>query len=492
MKGFFIYLFSVLTFVQFSCAQKVNGWYYPWMNSLNNLVKAGLNDTVPLLKGGVNYRIFKVSNESDLYIQLKENKNFDKNLKVELFSVPVIKNYKGQSILDVLYPLSDSTIVIKPKTTSYFLVKFACSVPGYYKYSFHLRGGRLGSTEYTQNIFVGNSTSVYPFPLNVWAYFDYPLIANLSGKVLVDLRNHGVNVLVIPPSKLGGIENPDGMRDTELKLYLDKANNDKKFDYYLLFLNYRNLSGDSKVLGDTWKKNFIKWYNNIMNYLKEKEIDLQDVYLYPYDEPSILDAQNFVKIKEWCDLNGVKAKFYTTIDKTETLDLINYADIAQIKNNEQLLATLSERKNGKNKSKLWIYDVFSGSRNQAPINYLSLAWKSVFYELNGYGIWNYADVANGFEKKQLESIKSENSQLGFWNLTPTQNNRDYSLIYRRGNSIFPSLRWEAAYYAKEDFAFLSLYCRYYGIKNTRGLINALIERRESLSKWEKIKLSLLR
>ncbi|WP_300603500.1 hypothetical protein [Niabella sp.] len=480
IKGVFILILINLSNCNTTIAQPVT-WYIPWQNKTSNLQVVPNTQAIPVLLNSKNYRILKVRNTTTFGIKLSFSKIIvsNKNVSVKISSLPAMRDFKNNEILDVILPLNlTQSITLPPISSAYFLIEYSGLQAGNASVSFSLN---RNIPTFSQSVVVGTAQSSNQLNLNVWAYFNNPLIEGLKTTVLNDLTDHKVNVLVIPPAALPSVTAGD-INTTKLSDYLEGTNG--RFSKYLLFMNYKS---SADFMSDAWKTNFLNWYQATRQAFVASGIDFSKAVLYPFDEPDLTNATKLVAMIQWCRSNNIASPFYTTLSAQGTGYLTQYVDITQVySGNESIINEVLNTQN--RKSELWLYEIKAAGRNLEPTAYLNMGWKAQKQGAKGIGAWNYCEVGSGFNK-QFSAITQ--SLMGTWGALTDDPVHDYSMIYRKGNDLFSSLRWAALAFAKDDYDFINLYRSKYGKSKTETLINNLLNKTTSLTEWESIKLSLL-
>jgi|GEM_PF-1139090 len=490
MKYYKFVLFLLLVFsVSWSCGQtsttniEVN-FYLPWRNNLNSLVKVAAKEEIPILNNGKNYRIVEVKNRRDHDLKLSEITNNFSNVAVKCFYLPVIKSYKGNQILDVVIPDYEN-VVIKKGESSYFLIEFKAQKSGIGNGNILFKFNNNENVKLATSVFVGNTQFSHQLNVNVWCYFDYDLIKGLKTKVITDLEDHGVNVLVIPPYKLPNIRN-SASEGNQLVNYLTGTKN--KFDHYLLFLNYRTYNNSSFVLSKQWETNFQNWLLTVKGAFEKCGIDFNKVMLYPYDEPTRDECNKLIALKSWCKAHNINIPFYSTVGNSNALNLEENIQTLQVNTKVKLPNSFKKMQN----VDIWEYEIKAQSRDVPALNYLNFSWRAFRDGATGIGIWNYADVKKSYPSNSLNTFSALKSTQGSWQVRQTDVSRDYSCVYRKGDNLYSSIRWEAISMTQQDYNFLLLYQRLYGEQKALGLAQGLINGSISLANWERQKLFLLK
>lgn len=114
--------------------------------------------------------------------------------------------------------------------------------------------------------------------------------------------------------------------------------------------------------------------------------------------------------------------------------------------------------------------------------------KAFLAKATGIGVWNYSDVKSAFDNVSINKFQSGK---GSWEIASKDPVRDYSVIYRKNNIIYSSLRWEALAKGMQDIFYLEMYGRRHGENRATVLANNVLSNKMTLGEWEAIKLNLL-
>lgn len=320
------------------------------------------------------------------------------------------------------------------------------------------------------------STKLEPPALyaNNWAYFDSPMLKDIKKRAIEDLKNHHINVYVIPPSIL-----PNLMSNNfdKFKRYISLLPRNSKI---LLFLNYKykfyrlgynNLS----FLSSEWKNKFIEWYRHIIKITKSLDFPSSNIVLYPYDEVTRKeDIKDFKLWISWVKEEFPRVKIYATISNREAAEeLYHYLDILQVPIYSKLPMMFKDKK-----TKIWGYTTSSSSRNLSPYKYYRLmSWRAYMKGLKGIGFWNYA----GNKKK---------TYLG----TPLYSKKqDFAVIYNdKHNDLISSRRWEAFKLGLEDYEVIVLYAKKVGKAQARRLVYKVLVNSKDVDLADKIRIKMIK
>lgn len=484
MKKILLFTFFAILFGCDTNAQQLS-WYFPWKNNLSSLVPTEKADVIPLLIEGKGYRIIKIRNVGNYPISINSFNYISQKSTGLIYYLPIINNYRGNRILDPIIEINNgSPLQILPNSASYFLIKLNGKIPGKEVAKFNLMENGKTEMSFNLNIFVSKSNFKKTLNLNLWSYLNFGLIGDIKDRAIEDLKNHGANVLVIPANVLQPVNSMAKFNGDRINSYLQGLKGN--FSHYILYLGYNSIKNNSFILSRDWQLKFKTQISNLKLIFEKNGIDFSKIYLYPYDEPDVNQANTEVKMIKWCRTNGIMNPFFSTITNVNTVFISQYTKIIQV--NSQIKGLMKAVKDYKlNSSEIWLYEIKAGSRNISAFNYLDLGWKASYYGLNGIGLWNYSFTGNNFN---LQDFTRNKKNLGSWQTKSSSSNIDYSTIYRKGNTIYSSLRWEAISMGITDYNYLKLYSNKFGLSNKNILLNKLINGTMNFADWEKVKLGL--
>jgi hypothetical protein len=477
---FKLLLFAFAVVSQIAITQNIT-WYYTWNNSINDLEKAH-DEKIPVLYNGSNYRIMKVEGFTN---QIDKIEIYSSNVSTEIFRLPIMEDYNRDLILDVMLPMSEkNTLINRRVTDQYFLVKFMGKQHGEDTVNFYIISEKQ-RFKTLKNIIVSNKPYYNKMNMNNWSYFDYSYqTRGLKNNVIADLVKHNSNVLVIPPAYIPSISSPNP-KDQINKLIKYIQGTENKFDYYVLFLGYT--SEYSLVLTNNWKKNVPIWYKTISDIFESAGINSNKVIIYPYDEPKGANIERLSKVYDYFRSVGIKNKFFVTIGNVDAAKLAGKIEIIQVATHyEDRIEHVNLYRS--KLSQIWLYEILAGSRNYNVKIYHRLGFKAYKYNANGIGVWNYADSDKSFNESNRKNLAKS---FGSWQIKASNPIRDYSLIYRKNNSLFSSIRWEALSYGMEETYWLSLFEETYGQDKCDTLVNDILSNKVTQKQWETVKFNLI-
>lgn len=464
-------LFCASIFFNCSSTQKSN-WYYAWNNNSNNMETAADNEIIPSLINGQNYRILRIDNFSGSTFKGFSYKSTTS--AVEIFQLPLMKDHGNKNIFDLILPVKVGEALYDTNPDKYFLVKFKGLQKGQENISLSISSDKK-TYNYSKQVKTSDNIFKSPISLNVFAYFDYNfLVKDLKTQVIQDLVNHNNNVLVIPPAVLPNLAQGN-FENFALRNYLKGTEN--KFEYYILYFNFNDNKVDMK--NSTIKRNIPTWYKNIMQVFEEYKIPSKNVLLFPYDEAKGNQITQATDMYNYFRSIGITNPFFATVDNQPAgkafLDKIEFVQMQP--------ETMKQFNTTNTKSQLWTYELIYGSRDRVATQYRNMSITAFKNNAKGIGVWSYADIDRSVDNKG----KSEFSRgTGTWKIDYSAPSAEYSLIYRKDNTIYSSLRWEALSYGMEEYFWLQLY------KNKFGALqmNEILKKIDQLTEKERDQLKL--
>lgn len=473
----FLYIAVLLIFNSCYAKEDNSVWYYILENKLSKLKKTNLNETIPLFIGAEENRILKIQNFKGSTV-----KNIiinSKNTTVEVYQLPLIKNFDNKDILDIIYPIKLGKPLYKDESeTKFFLVKFKANVAGNDNVDIKIITEQK-SYNFSKKIKIGNFKNNKKIDLNVFAYFDYNFILkNLKNEITEDLINHSNTVLVIPPYVIPVLEKNIGSTDS-LVTYLKGTSG--RFRYYVLYLN---LTNNATPQTDISPNNLYKWYKNIESALAKINILPDQILIFPYDEPKGNDIAKLLKIKENFRKSGLKTPFYSTIDNAETYKILG----GKIEYLQVIPEILEKSQTNNSNSVLWTYQLTYGSRNRTPEEYRQMSLRALKNNATGIGLWSYSDISVAADEKTQREF---NSGSPTWDLNYKAWSAEYSLIYRQNDTLFSSLRWEALSYGIDEYLWFQKLIEKYGSKKIQQKLVDIFNGNIKESEIDQLKLSLI-
>ncbi len=481
-----IYILTVLILLS-SCGKTISktnlSWFYAWETNPNQLIIDN-NNFIPLNKNGSNYRIVRIDNFSGSVI--KTLLNSSKNVDISISELPIFSDYKGKNMIDVVVPLKDNYKLEGsiPNQTRYFLVKLTGRVMG--KQDFSITIQTNNATYLLKNTAaVGNYQYNRTINLNTWPYFDYNfMLQGTKTSMINTLQSLNSNVLVIPPYILPDIN--DSSKPNTLLKYLKGS--EGKFKYYILY--FGGVQGESNSFcSPNWYAKYTKWINNITSEMNSLGIRQDQILLYPIDEPKGDNVNKLNEIIDFSKKNGVVNNFFSTAENDSALESMSKIRFGQLHTGQNKLASSKIRMRASNNRDTWIYETrFGNSREQSPVNYLRLGWKASLVSASGIGLWNFCDVKQAYSLGQQRQIIQGTAS---WNIIPQNPGYDNTIVYRKGDTLYSSLRGLALSSALEEMFWLNLYRKKNGQRAAEVLVNNLLSGKINYSDMEIIKCKLI-
>lgn len=465
------YIISILLLIQSVdlYSQSVK-WYFPWENIQKELVEDTL-EAIPLYLDGNAFRILKIT--PPYGSSIKDIKLASDNVSMDIYYLPLDKS----GAFDVLIPFSANSSY---SSESLFLVKLTGLKGGVSNLKIAIKYSK-SERLINKKVAIVAEQSKRNLNSNVWAYLGYNyLIKDLNGKVVSDLVNHKVNFMVIPGYALPNLDfNTNELK--KLDNYLNSLGD--RFDYYCVYLS--GFQGNkSSILSPMWKRKFPIWYREVQKIFLKHNISTNQILLYPFDEPSglnITEASNFIK---YLKSQKINTKTYITLHLEGSERLALEYDFVQvhIRKDDLLQKVLAL---GKAKERVLIYETnVSSGNNNDPMKYLDLSLKSIKFGLGGYGMWNYADV----KRSDLSEFKNGK---GSWEYSTSSKGDFYnSLIHRRNDNLYSSIRWEAFSAGQDEYFWFQRLIKKGKGSNKGPIVEGLLNRTIQYKDWEKMKLSL--
>ena len=473
------YLFINVSKIVFS--QDSINFYYPWNTRIESLEVSDNKEAASVFLDGENYRIIKI--EKFQGTEIKYVKINSKNTNVRIYELPILSGKDNKKVLDLINPLYKGSVLLEPGAVKYFLLEFKGVRQGTEKVAIYIATNK--KTYLTEQLVAVSSIKKEHLNLNVWSYFNYSyLVSDLKTDVINDLQRQGVTSLVIPPKALPLFGSVSESSKQILSNYIKGT--EGKFQYYILYFQF--YKDFSRAMDKTWQGYFLSWYRQVAEVFKAHGIAESRIVFYPFDEPEAKEVGYIRYFRDFYRKQGLKNKLFVTVGKPEVFDLLQIADIAQVYTGRPGL--LEQLKSVKNvKSEIWLYEIRNSGRYSGAKGFRNMGIKAFYLNGNGVGVWNYAD-ANGsideyFRKNFLHLEK------GSWEIPVTRVEKDYSLIYRKGNTIYSSLSWKGLTYGMDEYTFLKYYRQRKGEDATTQLIKDVLDNKISEKEWEKLKGKLL-
>lgn len=407
--------------------------------------------------GGFGYSTLLLTNVCcpDLRLSLELEQTKTAKTALTLFEVPFVKTARLEYVADPLVPLKKNVVLKRGESKLVFLQS---------------KGLSIGHKESVLNI----STDGFKHPLKIledvqevsipeiltlnsvnWAYLDFKLIESRREAALSDLQAHHTNVVVVPP-KVIPLPDSAGMPDfQQFQEYLKPM---RGIRTVLTFLNFRGksratINSKFEFMDDGWKIGFRKWYASLIRAAEEIGLSQNQIYLYPFDEMTGNEVDQFISFARWARSEIPGVKLYATIERPGSERALPYLDIAQVHDADNSLATSPSRN-----CESWLYATEGPSKSLSPYAYYRMqAWKAFAYGFKGIGFWAYADAGWG-----------ENPGTAWDDFDGAY--PDYAVVYEgEGRNLISSRRWEAWRAGIEDYELLTVFARKRGIEAARAL-----------------------
>lgn len=480
------YVLTLLIIAESCCtliAQPIVSWFYPWETNLNKLI-TDKSEFIPINRGSKNYRIVKIDNFNGSIIKSVQFNN--DGLGITLSELPVLKNYHGNTIVDVVLPIKTNQKLENSISTTakYFLISLKGLTSGRRDFSITLTTDKASYTIKNTAV-VSKYVYSQSISLNTWPYFDYNFMLKGAKSSMIDnLQSLGANVLVIPPYVLPHVT--DKSRPNNLIDYLNGAKNN--FNYYIIYFGGFQAKPNN-FCSATWYASYPAWIKNLTAEMNALGIRQDQILLYPIDEPKGENIGKLDQIISFSKKNGITNNFFSTAENNMALDKMSAVNYGQLHTGQGNLESSKVRSRASGNKNTWIYETrFGRSREQSPVSYLRLGWKASLLGATGIGMWNFCDVRDAYSSQQQNQILQGTAS---WNIMPQNPGYDSSIIYRRGNVLFSSIRGLALSSALEEVFWLKLYRSKNGATATNSLLNNLISGSLDYSDLETIKCKLI-
>lgn len=415
----------------------------PWENApIRILPKADVShDRRRLIpEGGCEYRSFALTNTTQVEGAFQVSQIIEgSRMKAYLKEAKTVVAATLDTVVDPLVDVGESIVIVGGETKVFFLR--ICG-PGTHtlvvdafrqraSVSTHLEAVRLdGMEERLRGV--------------SWAYLDELPMRGRQKEALADLRDHFIDVDVVPPSSL-----PDFDSDSfdQISKVLERS---VRARHVLLFLNFRQKS--PHIESSIWSQQFINWFARMAKAARQAGVDPQKLILYPYDEPNLDEVIRAEAFYRWVRKSLPDVKLFATFDKVQVAEqLLEFVDIAAVTRGVAPKMRFNEN--------VWLYDVKGPAKANAPYSYyMLLPWEAYLRGSGGAGFWSYADIYGSawddFDGK----------------------NPDYGVVYqgRRSDEVVGSRRWEAWRRGMEDIGILRSHARRYGEAVTARLATTVL------------------
>ncbi|WP_440133316.1 discoidin domain-containing protein [Chitinophaga sancti] len=434
----------------FNAWDGLNAVYKPVKRSSDNV-------TVRTVINGHSYVGFIVTNLS----QRKANYTIDaksdqRTGALVIYTAPFLTSHMNyQQTADPLQ-VADEQLNLDPGESRLFLAEMTGKGVGNGKNTITVSDGKTSQTV-TVSLSVANirfDESKFALNTSVWAYLNYPMLSTRKTAAVKDLYEHHINTAAIPAAALGDLAHTSG---SNLSQYLSAFGNYKPRTLLLNinFLSQENLGYCKKndFMSDDWKADFKTWFQNLSKIITQSGWNMQNVYLYPYDEIAEENADKLLAFAKWAKSAIPGVKLYMTVgklSKDKIGQLSQYMDIMQI--HEDVMPAVTPVAD-----KYWMYATKGNAELLSPYSYYRLmSWKAFSNGYTGVGFWAYAD----------------SKDPSFNNILKTRYfaaSTNYAAVYVDGNNIVSSRRWEGFMMGVEDYELLQLYAKKVGAAKAKAL-----------------------
>jgi hypothetical protein len=290
----------------------------------------------------------------------------------------------------------------------------------------------------------------------VWDYYQ----ASSEEEMVKDLRNHHINVCVVPAQDLPFLRfssDPSGLTKKPDYSKLDKVL--KRHQYAQTFLLGMNFSvakkdygrfGDVKWMSASWKKVFSSWLQDLVTHLKVLGVGYDRFALYPFDESIADEYYDLARLIKSVD---PKIRLYANSFGNGPKEFIRYRDLIDIwclqdshivKHPDWFETIKSFRK------EMWTYECFEPMKAQKPYSYYRLLpWRAFQRGQSGAGFWIYY-YGLGFEPGSVPW----NDTLRPQGFSGVVYGAKASPVPGLSENIIPSRRWQAWREGVEDYQYL--------------------------------------
>ena len=447
--------------------EKFNPWdtiealHYPSSNSKT------LNYQFLIPKNGEQYGAFLLTNNNSSPQSFTFSEKGSNLPSIQLFNAPYVQSINGTLIPDPMVPVN-SGIIVGTGVSQLFIFKITGNYEGPFKYQIAVKS--IAQTSYL-NI-IGKISDYKGFKSNNqlnavnWAYLSSPLLSDRKEEAALDLKNHGINTIVVPPQFLSKPGNTDFTALIKYLSYFKYAKNILISTGYVTSGN-RDVDPNLQFLGDKWKSDFKEWYKQLLIAIKSAGI-FSNIYFYPYDEVPDSYIGVFSEFAKWVKIAIPELKIYATLSSKESIDaMMPLIDIAQL----QVPLTLEiPTQLPPHNCMTWIYSGSSPARSLSPYSfYRMMGWEAFANDISGVGFWNYADEGPDKQKNLISDFFRGPSS-------------SYSVIYDGpGQEIVSSRRWEAFSLGIQDYSILRLYANKFGSEKAKRFAAKVISNTENVS-----------
>jgi hypothetical protein len=439
-----------------------------------NAGKIALSQNIVTTVGASEYFSFMLSNNSTAAqnVNLSWNEN---GRGINVYQAQEVKTRDYQIVNDALVPVNNGGVIaLSPGEYKVMTVSVTPDKAGRFTDQITFSSGGSRGTVAVNSQVTGtglNKTPLQDFTINTWTYFNTPFAKNITDPIRQDMMSHYVNSIVVPPAVMQPLNGTNNLN--KFKTYL---NNARGFKTVMLFFGFR--PRPANFLSAGWKSDFLQWYDNAMAIAKQQGVDMNNLYLYPYDEVKKSELDDYVAFTSWIKGARPAAKIFSTVYYGEaTLSRIRpLANVFQFLDRGGNAAL-----NTPASAKTWVYDIMDKSKTLSPYTrYRLLPWKAFNRNLSGIGFWNYADI-------------SSNGKAGGSEWDDFDGNRpDYNVVYNLNGKLISSRRWEAFKLGVQDYLLLKAYAAKFGDAKAKQLSASVLNQPANLDAADRARESMIK
>ncbi|MGN6802247.1 MAG: hypothetical protein ACTHJN_10090 [Ginsengibacter sp.] len=432
-------------------------------------------------EGGTLYAAFKIvnsTNSKELF-DIKSSLKYTKVDSLDLFNGVFVPGPGYITIPDALVPLDGSPITVLNGNQKVFLVKLKAIKTGIDTARILVHSGKYKKVLqlFIRTVHINNFNE-FQLNTNVWFNDYHPMVLDRRENAFKDLNAHHINTLLIGPGYLSPFSKPSF---PQLPAFLKEAHYAKKLLVATEFSNKIKREPNMNVpfMSDSWKQQFIYWYDSLLSVIKKAGFSISQVYYYPYDEVRGKNIRDFINFATWIKSSVPEVQLYATltksiIDSTQAFnELLPLFDIAEIGSGSPIVLPKLPKHSGE----IWVYENNGRSRAASPYSFYRLmAWDAFVKDVTGIGFWSYTG------DPRIKRVTDAFRDL----------NMDYGVVYDGpGKSIISSRRWEAFSLGIEDYQVLYLYGQNFGLSKAKALAKEVIGHPQNLMLADKIKDQML-
>ena len=432
-------------------------------------------------QGGVVYGALEIINTTGLKKDFDINSPFSRtNMdSLQLYNATFVPAPGYSMIPDALQQLNGSSVQVLSGNQKVIFFKIKGSKAGNTSAGILVHSGKykkilhlLITTVHLENF------NELRLNANVWFNDFHPMVVDRREIAFKDLQDHHINTLLIGPGYLSPLNNPSFPK---LAFFLSEVHFAGKLLVSTGFSNplVRQPDPTAPFLSETWKKQFITWYDSLLHLITKQGFTSSQVYFYPYDEVRGKNIRDFIDFARWTKSSVPELNLYATLTKAtidstdEFNDLLPLLNVAQIASGSPIVLPKLPKHSGQ----IWVYENNGKSKSASPYSFYRLmAWDAFVKDVTGIGFWSY--TGDPRIKKVTDVLRDIDM--------------DYGLVYDGpGKSIISSRRWEAFSLGIEDFQVLYLYGKEFGISKAKALAKEVMAHPENIVLADKIKDQML-